>query len=142
MSLKRNRSGFTLLEIIIVIIIVGVLASLALPRLFSTVEFSRSAEALSAVATIRSSMERCYLANNGTYINCGNGGFTQLDIETPGSSPNAHFTYAISAPSTVGYTITASRNTLDNGSTASTIIVAQTSTNVTRTGTNAFSGLK
>ncbi|HSA31036.1 MAG TPA: type IV pilin protein [Candidatus Omnitrophota bacterium] len=142
MSLKRNQSGFTLLEIIIVIIIVGVLASLALPRLFSTVEFSRSAEALSAIATIRSSMERCYLQNNGTYVNCGNGGFTQLDIETPASSPNAHFTYSITSPSTVGYTITAYRNTLDGGSTGSQIIVAQTSTNVTRTGIGAFSGLK
>jgi len=142
MSLKRNQSGFTLLEIIIVIIIVGVLASLALPRLFSTVEFSRSAEALSAIATIRSSMERCYLANNGSYVNCGNTNFTQLDIDSPASSPNAHFAYVISGPSTVGYTITATRNALDNGNTTSTIVVVQNATVVTRTGTGAFSGLK
>ena len=47
-TLKRKK-GVTLLEIIIVVIIIGVLASLALPRLFSTVEFSRSAEAIGGV---------------------------------------------------------------------------------------------
>ncbi len=142
MSLKRNQSGFTLLEIIIVIIIVGVLASLALPRLFSTVEFSRSAEALSAIATIRSSMERCYLANNGTYSNCGNGAWTQLDIVNPASSPNAHFNYGITANGTIGYTILATRNTVDGGASTSTITVTQNTTQVTRAGAGAFSGLK
>ena len=58
-----NRKGFTLLELIIVIVIVGVLASLALPRLFSVIEGSRATEALSTIASIRSAMERCYLMN-------------------------------------------------------------------------------
>ena len=47
-----NKKGFTLLEIIIVIIIVGVLASLALPRFFSTVEYSRSTEALASLTSV------------------------------------------------------------------------------------------
>ena len=37
MKLDKNKSGFTLLEIIIVIIIIGILASLALPKFFKTV---------------------------------------------------------------------------------------------------------
>ena len=56
LTLKRKK-GFTLLEIIIVVIIVGVLASLALPRLFSTVEYSRSTEALAAIGSMRSAMD-------------------------------------------------------------------------------------
>lgn len=138
----KNKSGFTLLEIIIVIIIIGVLASLALPRLFSTVEFSRSAEALASIATIRSSLERCYLQNNGTYIGCEDID-TELDIENPESSPNAHFTYAINDPaSNAGYTITATRNTHENGDINSNIVLTQTATSVIKAGAGAFKSIK
>lgn len=119
MKLKANRSGFTLLEIIIVIIIIGVLASLALPRLFSTVEYSRSTEALSSIATIRSALERCYLMNNGAYTGCNmdsKAGTNSLDIPDPTSSPNAHFEYSVVADAAGAYTVLATRNDVDNGS--------------------------
>ena len=52
MNLNKNKSGFTLLEIIIVIIIIGILASLALPKFFKTVEYSRSMEALTNLGNV------------------------------------------------------------------------------------------
>ena len=61
------KKGLTLLELIIVIIIVGVLTGLALPRLFSFIESSRATEAISTIAILRSAMERYYLMNNGSY---------------------------------------------------------------------------
>jgi prepilin-type N-terminal cleavage/methylation domain-containing protein len=140
MKIRNQKSGFTLLEIIIVIIIVGVLASLALPRFFSTVEYSKSTEALGAMSAIRQSMERCYLQRSGSYSNCT--GFSVLDLEDPANSPNAHFTYALSGQSATGYTITATRNTLDGGSTSSIIAMTQTATAVTRSGVGAFSGIQ
>ena len=91
--------GFTLLEIIIVIIIVGVLASLALPRFFNLIEFSRSTEALTNIGAIRQAMERCYLMNNGKYGPCTK---SKLDIDDPDTSPNAHFTYDASGGDLVG----------------------------------------
>lgn len=69
--------AFTLLELIIVIIIVGVLTSLALPRLFSVVEYAKSAEALTHLSTIRQSFERCYLTT-GNYDHCW---FPNLDVD-------------------------------------------------------------
>jgi len=135
-----KKQGFTLLEIIIVIIIVGVLASLALPRFFSTVEYSRSTEALASLTSVRSAMERCFLAADGNYANCTN--FVALDMEDPATSPNAHFTYVISGASAVGYTITATRNGIEGGDGSSTIAVAQTGTDVTRSGTSAFAGIQ
>ena len=138
MNLKQ-KSGFTLLEIIIVIIIVGVLASLALPRLFSTVEFSRSGEALASFASLRSSLERCYLMNNSTYAPCT---LASLDLTDPGNSPNAHFGYGISAQTTTGYVLTATRTTRDGGSVTDNIIMTQTSASVTKSGSTAFIGIK
>jgi len=135
-----KKQGFTLLEIIIVIIIVGVLASLALPRFFSTVEFSKSTEALAGMGTLRQSMERCFTASNSTYSGCT---IASLDVDTPANSPGNHFTYLISAQSTTGFTIVATRNTYD-GATAdgNTITLIQAATGVTRSGIGAYAGIK
>jgi type IV pilus assembly protein PilE len=138
--MKLNRkSGFTLLEIIIVIIIVGVLASLALPRFFATVEFSRSTEALASLTALRQSVERCYLANSGTYDNCV---IANLDLQDPGSSPNAHFTYSVLTPTATSYLLQATRGALDGGDGGSLIQITQTTGTVTRHGTGKFSGIR
>ncbi|HRZ40295.1 MAG TPA: prepilin-type N-terminal cleavage/methylation domain-containing protein [Candidatus Omnitrophota bacterium] len=118
----KTTQGFTLLELIIVIIIVGVLASIALPKLFSVVEGSRAAEALAAISSIRSSMERCYLMSNGTYFGCQINTYAptndSLDIENPEKSPGAHFRYLVTsgAPFTRNdYVIISIRNAVDGG---------------------------
>ncbi|MBI5415361.1 MAG: prepilin-type N-terminal cleavage/methylation domain-containing protein [Candidatus Omnitrophica bacterium] len=139
MKRRDKRGGFTLLEIIIVIIIIGVLASLALPRFFTTVEFSKSMEALMSMGTLRGSMERCYMASSGSYTTCT---LANLDMENPGNSPGARFTYAVSGQSATGYVITATRNTLDGGTAGDTITLTQTATGVTRGGTGKFVGIK
>ena len=135
----NQRSGFTLLEIIIVIIIVGVLASLALPRFFSTVEFSRSTEALQNASVVRQSVERCYLGNAGTYNGCL---IASIDVENPSNSPGAHFTYAITGQTATSYTIRVRRNNVDTGDTTSEIFIEQGAAGVTRSGTGAFSGVR
>ena len=102
MKIKNNKSGFTLLEIIIVIIIVGVLASLALPRLFNTIEFSRTTEALNVIGGLKRSADRCALANEaqlGTpnWNTCLT--WDELATEDPSNAgglvPGAVFDYAV-----------------------------------------------
>ena len=138
--MKLNRkSGFTLLEIIIVIIIVGVLASLALPRFFATVEFSRSTEALQNASTVRASVERCYLGTGGTYVGCT---ISNIDVTDPTSSPGAHFTYTINGQTATAYTIQATRNAVDGGDGSSWIRVIQGAAGVTRNGSGAFIGVR
>ena len=134
----NQKSGFTLLEIIIVIIIVGVLASLALPRFFSTVEFSRSTEALASMSSLRGAVERCYLANGGNYSGCT---IPVIDVANPGISPGASFTYNI-ITATLAYTINARRDTDNGGDGTSQIILVQTVAGVTRSGTGTFVGIK
>lgn len=140
MKLKNKKSGFTLLEIIIVIIIVGVLASLALPRFFNTVEYSRVTEALNSLGVSRDAIERCALFGSD-YAPCDD--FLNLDIGDPGDEAGAHFTYGLVMDAVPGdMTLTATRNALDGGNVGDTVILKVLAPNITRSGTGAFLALQ
>ena len=123
---NSSKKGFTLLELIVVIIIVGVLASLALTRFFKLIEYSRSVEAISTLRSIRAAVERCYIMRGGdNFCLCVPQGlphalpseWQRLGIDDPRSSPNAHFDYSSTGCNiNVGYSLRASRNALDSGS--------------------------
>jgi len=134
----RKRSSFTLLELIMVIIVLGVLGGLALPRLFSLIEFSKAKEAFDSIVTIRGSLERCYVQNNATFANCD---FGNLDVADP-SGKGALFDYAIADQNSSGYKITATRNTINGGDGTSTVVLTQMGKTVSRTGTDVYKGIK
>lgn len=64
---KRTKTqGFTLVELAVVVVIIGILAAFAVPRFRASVERTRSAEAFNFLATLRASQER-YQYLQGTY---------------------------------------------------------------------------
>jgi prepilin-type N-terminal cleavage/methylation domain-containing protein len=75
-SSLRNRKGFTLVELAVVIVIIGVLAAFGVPRFINSVERSKAAEAFSYLSAVRSAQER-YSAREGTYAS----DVTQIDIK-------------------------------------------------------------
>ena len=75
---RRNRAGFTLVELAVVIIIIGVLAAFAVPRFLDSVERSKAAEAFNYLAAVRAAQER-YQVRQGTYSD----DLTKLDIQMP-----------------------------------------------------------
>lgn len=66
--LRRNQGGFTLVELMIVVIIVGILAAVAIPMYQGATERAKASEAVAALGTIRGAM-RVYYAEHGTYVN-------------------------------------------------------------------------
>ncbi|MFA5088326.1 MAG: prepilin-type N-terminal cleavage/methylation domain-containing protein [Candidatus Omnitrophota bacterium] len=134
-----NKSGFTLLEIIIVVIIIGVLASLALPRFLNTVEASRAGEALQNISAIRGALARCQLIN-GSYVPCADS-WNNLDISNPTNAPGTHFTYSITAGAT-SYTVVATRNSTNGGTSGNLITLIETSTTISKSGTGAFVSIR
>ena len=75
---SKPRKGFTLVELAVVIVIIGVLAAFGVPRFLKSVERSKAAEAFAFLSAVRSSQER-YLAQYGQY----SGDVNNLDIQYP-----------------------------------------------------------
>src|SRR5213076_2669897 len=62
----KARKGFTLVELAVVVVIIGVLAAFGVPRLLKAVERSKASEAFAYHSAVRSAQER-YHARQGTY---------------------------------------------------------------------------
>ena len=79
----RRRGGFTLLELLMVVIIIGILAAMALPQFIRAAEKARATEAFNLLGTVRSAENR-YRAMEpaNQYAN----DLTNLDVDIP--TPN------------------------------------------------------
>ncbi len=98
----RNRKGFTLVELMIVVAIIGILAAIAIPNFLQFRLKAKTSEAKSNLGAIRST-EVAYYAEWDFYI--GNQAITPTDRTAPGSrddkyqwDPNTRFSILGFAP--------------------------------------------
>ena len=112
----RGRVGFTLLELIMVVVIIGILAAIAGPMYFKTVERSRIAEARRMLGMVRMAQMR-YYAEHAQFTNSIN----ELDVDaTDGKYFNLELTASVSgltpasALGSSGYVGAVTRNNVQN----------------------------
>ena len=109
--MKQTQTGFTLIELMITVAIVGILASIAIPSYQSSVMKSRRADAKGALLGFENAMERYFTVNN-SYLGAGAGGG---DTGTPtifsGTSPvdggTPYYNLTINAATASTYTLNA-----------------------------------
>ena len=94
----KRQSGFTLVELMIVVVVIAILSAIAVPSYTQYVIRSRLTEAFSALASAQSSAEQ-FWSNNRTYV-----GFNTSNAFPPAT---ANFTYTLPIASTSTFTITA-----------------------------------
>ena len=103
----RARRAFTLVELAVVIVIIGVLAAFGVPKFLASVEKSKATEAFNYLAAIQAAQER-YLAQNGIYATDP----TTLDIVLPTMkyfTPDAAIVAAQNATGAPTWTMTCTR---------------------------------
>lgn len=101
----KRQSGFTLLELMIVVVVIAILSAIALPSYSEYVIRSRLTEVYSALGSAQSSAEQ-FWSNNRTYVGFDTAvGFPQS--YDPVAAPNVKFTYNLSNQTASTYTITA-----------------------------------
>ena len=106
MNIKQNK-GFTLIELMIVITIIGVLAAIAMPAYQDYVTRSKRADAKGALLAVQLAQEK-YRANNSLY-----GTLAQIAIST--TSPDGYYTLTdAGTPTASTYIVTATPGHTDS----------------------------
>jgi len=106
------KKGFTLLELVIVIIVIGILVAMALPQFTRMAERGRVAEAKAALDMIRKS-EGIWYAENSTYtINMTAAGLARDIPEITNLATSTEWSYIVTIggiPAGTTFTATATR---------------------------------
>ncbi|MEL7968856.1 type IV pilin protein [Vreelandella neptunia] len=100
-SLLNGQRGFTLIELMIVLVIIGIVASIAYPSYTRYVQKSVRTDAHAGLMRAASELERCYTRT-----------YTYSDCPISNSSPESNYTIAVNVSGN-GYLLTASTDQND-----------------------------
>jgi type IV pilus assembly protein PilA len=77
------QAGFTLIELMIVVAIIGILAAVAIPAYQNYIVRSKVANAISSVNTLKTAVAICYQEAGGVLTSCSTGAASQIPAFTP-----------------------------------------------------------
>jgi type II secretion system protein G len=87
-----SNKGFTLLELILVVIVIGILATLAVPQFTDLAEKARAAEAINTIGAIKTAQDLYKIETNSYTSTIGD-----LSVTVPTSGATTYWTYSLEA---------------------------------------------
>lgn len=100
---RRTERGFTLIELMIAIAVLGIVAAVALPSFMDSIRKGRRAEAFAALAALQQAQER-WRANHASYTT----DLSSAGLNLPSTTSGGYYAIAVDAADNTGYTATAS----------------------------------
>jgi type IV pilus assembly protein PilA len=101
----NSEAGFTLVELLVVMLILGILAAIAIPAFFNQKGKANDSQAKSTVHSAQVAMETCSTDNNGSYANCEIKALQKIEPTIPATNVKitpaaSSYTIAVTAAST------------------------------------------
>jgi len=90
----RNTKGFTLIELMIVVVIIGILAAIAIPNFISMQDRAKEGSVKANMHTVQLAIEDFAVQNDGTYPVAANDAAVQANLPN-GVYPNNPFNTAV-----------------------------------------------
>tara|TARA_R110002167_G_scaffold138768_9_gene326103 strand:- start:1051 stop:1566 length:516 start_codon:yes stop_codon:yes gene_type:complete len=136
-KMQMKQQGFSLIELMITVAIVGIIAAVAYPSYVQYVEKSRRADGMGALVSFAGAMERHFTVNSSycgagtsTTASCGTasstGDPTIFPTEAPLDGSDKFYDLDISAVTATTFTITATPKNAQSGDSCGTLSLEHT----------------
>jgi type IV pilus assembly protein PilA len=110
--LAGEESGFTLVELLVVMLILGILAAIAIPSFFNQRDKGNDAQAKADARTAQTAIETYATDNDGSYANASVTALRTIEETLNGANftvTSGASTYTVTGTSTTGNTFSISR---------------------------------
>ncbi len=126
---KNSQKGFTLIELMIVVVIIGILAALAIPRFMRATTKSKQSEAKQILKQVYT-MQQAYRQEKDLYwpsaavaSAANQNAFGDIGVEI---GPTARYSYVFTLSNATAFTCTATSSVLDDDAAIDTWTITET----------------